>query len=93
MITLNEAEAVEIGFFAVEEKDESRIFQALDSLTGIAAGFLSKNEEADAQRVIHSIEEIAQAAAEKKWSLLLSIPFWPSENWQGQQQKRDMNPS
>ena len=47
MITLNEAEAVKIGFFAVEEKDYSRIFQALDSLTGTAAGFLSKNEEAE----------------------------------------------
>ena len=70
MITLNEAEAVKIGFFAVEEKDYSRIFQALDSLTGIAAGFLSKNEEADVQRIIHSIEGIAKAAAENKMELV-----------------------
>ena len=55
MITLNEAEAVEISLSAVEEINESRVFQALDSLTGIGAGFLSENEEADAERVILSM--------------------------------------
>ena len=70
MITLNEAEAVEIGLSAAKERDESKIFQALDSLTGIAADFLSENEDADAQRVILSIEDIAQAATEKEMELV-----------------------
>lgn len=70
MITLNEAEAVEIGLSAAKERDESRIFQALDSLAGIAIHFLSENEEADAQRVILSIEDIAQAATEEEMELV-----------------------
>ena len=45
-------------------------FQALDSLTGIAANFLSENEEANAERVILSIENTAQAAAEREMELV-----------------------
>ena len=70
MITLNEAEAVEVSLSAVDEGDETRAFQALDSLTGIAADFLSENEEADAERVILSIENAAQAAAERDMELV-----------------------
>lgn len=70
MITLNEAEAVEVSISAVDEGDEDRAFQALDSLTGIAADFLSENEEADAKRVIQSIESAAQAAAEREMELV-----------------------
>ncbi len=70
MITLNEAEAVEISLSAVDEGDENRAFQALDSLTGIAAYFLSENGEADAERVILSIGNSAQAAAERDLELV-----------------------
>lgn len=70
MITLNEAEAVEVSLSAVDEGNENRAFQALDSLTGIAADFLSENEEADAERVILSIESGAQAAAEREMELV-----------------------
>jgi hypothetical protein len=70
MITLNEAEAVDIGLSSVEERNESKVFQALDSLTGIAEGFLSENEEADAARVILSISDIAQAAAQEGMELV-----------------------
>ncbi|AKB81082.1 hypothetical protein MSBR3_0504 [Methanosarcina barkeri 3] len=70
MITLNEAEAVEVSLSAVDEGDENRAFQALDSLTGIAADFLSENEKADAERVILSIESSAQAAAEREMELV-----------------------
>jgi hypothetical protein len=62
MITLNEAEAVDVGLSSVEERNESRVFQALDSLTGIAEDFLSENEEEDAVRVVLSISDIVQAA-------------------------------
>jgi hypothetical protein len=70
MITLDEAEAVETGASAIENRDESRFFQSLDSLTGIAIDCLSKNEETDAQRVILSIEDLAQKAAEKEMELV-----------------------
>lgn len=70
MITLNEAEAVDVGLSSVEERDESRVFQALDSLTGIAEDSLSENEEADVARVILSISDIAQAAAQEGMELV-----------------------
>jgi len=70
MTTLNEAEAVEVSLSAIDEGDESRAFQALDSLTEIAADFLSKNEETDAERVILAIESSAQAAAERDLELV-----------------------
>ncbi|MDY0248136.1 MAG: hypothetical protein RBR26_14605, partial [Methanosarcina mazei] len=70
MITLNEAEAVDAGISSVEERNESRVFQALDSLTGIAEGFISENEEADAARVILSILDIAQAATQEGMELV-----------------------
>ena len=70
MITLNEAEAVETGLSAAKERDESKVFQALDSLTGIAIDFLSESEDADAQRVILSIEDIAEAATEEEMELV-----------------------
>lgn len=70
MITLNEAEAVETGLSAAKERDESKAFQALDSLTGIAIDFLSGSEDADAQRVILSIEDIAEAATEEEMELV-----------------------
>jgi len=70
MITLNEAEAVEAGLSAAKERDESKAFQALDSLSGIATDFLSESEDADAQRVILSIEDIAEAATEEEMELV-----------------------
>jgi hypothetical protein len=70
MITLNEAEAVEIGLSAALERDDSKVFQALDSLTGIATDFLSESEDGDAQRVILSIEDIAEAATEEEMELV-----------------------
>jgi hypothetical protein len=70
MITLNEAEAINTGLSSVEDRNESRVFQALDSLTGIAEEFLSENEEADAVRVIQSISEIAQATARESMELV-----------------------
>lgn len=70
MITLNEAEAVEAGLSAARDRDESRAFQALDSLTGIAEDFFSESEDTDAQRVILSIEDIAKAATEEEMELV-----------------------
>lgn len=70
MITLNEAEAVEAGLSAAIERNEGKAFQALDSLTGIATDFLSGSEDADAQRVILSIEDIAEAATEEEMELV-----------------------
>lgn len=70
MITLNEAEAVEAGLSAAEERDENKAFLALDSLIGIATDFLSESEDADVQRVILSIEYIAEAASEEEMELV-----------------------
>jgi hypothetical protein len=70
MITLNEAEALKAGFSAVTERDESKIFLALDSLTGIALDFLTANEDADCSRVTLFIEDVAEAATEEEMELV-----------------------
>jgi hypothetical protein len=70
MITLNEAEALKTGLSAAKERDEIKIFLALDSLTGIAKDFLSASEDADAQRVILFIEDLAKAATEEEMELV-----------------------
>ena len=93
MITLNEAEAVKAGLSAVEEKDESIVFKALDSLTGIATGFLSENKEADVQRIINSIEAIAQGCCRKRnGTCYHQFRSGPGKTGKGQQQKKDTNP-
>jgi hypothetical protein len=70
MVVLSEAEAVDLGLSSAEEMNEVMVFQALDSLTGLALDFITEEKVEDVGRVIQSIREIADLAVENKMELV-----------------------